>query len=199
MSQLSRKATTLVVATAVCALGASCSGASQTGSNSTTDSTESSTPSTIKTDDGSSSGSRGNAPDFTLQSLDGKNVSLSDHLGQKVILIDFWATTCQPCLVEMPHVVAMYEKYKDRGFIVLGIAGDGPETSAQVPAEVHAKKMSFPVLLDEETSVIARYSPKKDMPFWVLIDKSGNIVKKQNGYTPGDEKALAAEIEKLLQ
>lgn len=142
---------------------------------------------------------KGGAPDFTLPSLDGRNVSLSDFLGKKVILIDFWATTCQPCLVEMPHVVALYEKYKDRGFVVIAVAGDGPETSAQVPAAVHSKSMTFPVLLDEETSVIARYSPKKDMPFWVLIDKQGNVVTKKNGYDPGDEKTLAAEIEKLLQ
>lgn len=143
--------------------------------------------------------SKGGAPDFTLPSLDGRNVSLSEFLGKKVILIDFWATTCQPCLVEMPHVVDLYEKYKDKGFIVIAVAGDGPETSAQVPATVHSKNMTFPVLLDEETSVIARYSPKKDMPFWVLIDKQGNVVTKKNGYDPGDEKKLAQEIEKLLQ
>jgi hypothetical protein len=47
--------------------------------------------------------------------------------------------------------------------------------------------------------VIARYNPKKDMPFWVLVDKGGNIVSKKNGYSPGDEKVLAEEIEKLLQ
>lgn len=143
--------------------------------------------------------SKGGAPDFTLPALDGRNVSLSEFLGKKVILIDFWATTCQPCLVEMPHVVALYEKYKDKGFVVIAVAGDGPETSAQVPAAVHSKGMTFPVLLDEETSVIARYSPKKDMPFWVLIDKQGNVVTKKNGYDPGDEKKLAEEIEKLLQ
>ncbi|MBK6517730.1 MAG: TlpA family protein disulfide reductase [Polyangiaceae bacterium] len=144
-------------------------------------------------------GPKGSAPDFTLQSLEGRNISLSDYLGKKVVLVDFWATTCQPCLVEMPHLVAMYEKYKDKGFIVLGVAGDGPETSANVSAEVHAKKISFPILLDEESSAMAKFSPKKDMPFWVLIDKNGNIVKTKNGYDPGDEVTLAQEIEKLLQ
>jgi peroxiredoxin len=64
---------------------------------------------------------------------------------------------------------------------------------------VHQKKMNFPVLMDEETTVIARYNPKKDMPFWVLIDRAGNIVKKKNGYDPGDEEKLAADIESLLK
>lgn len=147
----------------------------------------------------SSGGSKGSAPDFTLPSLDGKNVSLSDYAGKSVVLIDFWSTTCDPCLVEMPHIVALYEKFKAKGFVVLAVSLDGPETRSQVSSVVHDKKMTFPVLLDEETSVVARYNPKKDMPFSVLIDKNGNIVKKMSGYNPGDEEKLAAEVEKLLQ
>ena len=138
------------------------------------------------------------APDFTLATLDGKNVSLSDYKG-KVVLIDFWATTCDPCLTEMPHLVALYEKHKDAGFVVLAVSADGPETRAAVSTVAHDKGMSFPVLLDEETSVIARYNPKKDMPFSALIDRNGNIVRKASGYTPGDESKLAADVEKLLK
>jgi peroxiredoxin len=141
----------------------------------------------------------GSAPDFTLPALDGSNVALSDYLGKSVVLIDFWATTCDPCLVEMPHLVGIYEKYKGKGFVVLAISGDDADTRSRVPNVVHEKKMTFPVLMDSETSVIARYHPSKTMPFWVLIDKSGSIVKKKNGYDPGDEVALAQEIEKLLQ
>ena len=142
---------------------------------------------------------KGSAPEFSLPSLDGGIVSLSDHLGKKVILVDFWSTTCHPCLEEMPHLVELYEKLKDKGFIVLGVAGDGPDTRRDVTKVVREKGVTFPILLDEETSVVARYNPKKEMPFWALIDKSGNIVKKKNGYNPGDEKTLAVEIEKLLQ
>jgi peroxiredoxin len=145
---------------------------------------------------GSSKGGR--APDFTLPTLDGKNVSLSDYSG-KVVLLDFWSTTCDPCMTEMPHLVALYEKHKAAGFVVLAVSADGPETRAQVSSVAHDKGMTFPVLLDEETSVIARYNPKKDMPFSALVDRSGNIVHKTSGYTPGDEAKLAAEVEKLLQ
>lgn len=182
---------------AVVVLGCALSLGASSGCTPTTTTGEPSTPAS-----GDASGAqkpKGSAPDFTLQSLEGRNVSLSDYLGKNVVLVDFWATTCQPCLVEMPHLVAMYEKYKDKGFVVLGVAGDGPETSANVSAEVHAKKITFPILLDEESSAMAKFSPKKDMPFWVLIDKNGNIVKTKNGYDPGDEVALAQEIEKLLQ
>jgi peroxiredoxin len=139
------------------------------------------------------------APDFTLPGLKGGSVSLSDYLGKNVVLLDFWSTTCDPCMVEMPHLVAMYEKYKDKGFVVLAISLDGPESLSQVQSIVHDKRMSFPVLLDQETKVIARYNPKRDMPFAVLIDKSGAVVDKRAGYTAGDEKSLEAKVADLLK
>ena len=139
------------------------------------------------------------APDFTLPGLKGGSVSLSDHLGKEVVLLNFWSTTCDPCMVEMPHLVDMYEKYKAKGFVVLAISLDGPESLSQVQSIVHDKRMSFPVLLDQETKVIARYNPKRDMPFSVLIDRSGAIVEKRGGYTPGDEKSLEAKVAELLK
>ena len=139
------------------------------------------------------------APDFTLQSTDGKTVRLSDYLGKSVILIDFWSTTCQPCMAEMPHLVELYKANKAKGFVVLAISLDGPESLGDVNRVVHDKEMIFPVLLDQETTVVARYNPKRELPFSVLIDRAGNIVHKRGGYTPGDEKVLDAQIEKALK
>src|SRR4029079_13212501 len=100
------------------------------------------------------------APDFTLPSVDGRTVHLSDYLGKQVVLIDFWSTTCDPCMAEMPHLVDLYKANKDRGFVVLAISLDVPESRAQVNATVHDRGMVFPVLLDQETTVVARYNPK---------------------------------------
>ena len=138
------------------------------------------------------------APDFSLKSTEGRTVHLSDYLGKSVVLIDFWSTTCDPCMVEMPYLVDLYKAKKDKGFVVLAVSLDGPESLADVNRVVHDKGMLFPVLLDQETTVVARYNPKKEMPFAVLIDKSGAIVEKKAGYTPGDEKVLAAAVEKML-
>jgi len=143
-------------------------------------------------------GGGASAPDFTLPALDGKQVSLSDYKGNSVVLIDFWSTTCDPCMIEMPHLVDLYKKHKDRGFVVLAVSADGPESRAQVSSVVRAKEMVFPVLLDEETVVTARYNPKRELPFTVLIGKDGSIVHKRGGYTAGDEKTLAVEVEKAL-
>jgi peroxiredoxin len=139
------------------------------------------------------------APDFSLQSTEGRTVRLSDYLGKNVVLIDFWSTTCDPCMAEMPHLVELYNKNKSKGFVVLAVSLDGPESLAEVNRVVHDKGMVFPVLLDQETTVVARYNPKREMPFSVLIDKTGAIVKKRAGYTPGEEKGVAADVEQALQ
>jgi peroxiredoxin len=139
------------------------------------------------------------APDFSLKTVDGRTVRLSDYLGKSVVLIDFWSTTCDPCLAEMPYLVDLYKAKKEKGFVILAISLDGPESLADVNRVVHDKEMIFPVLLDQETTVVARYNPKREMPFSVLIDKSGTIIQKKAGYTPGDEKNLVAEVEKALR
>jgi len=139
------------------------------------------------------------AQDFTLQSTEGRTVHLSDYLGKDVVLIDFWSTTCEPCLAEMPHLVDLYKANKAKGFVVLAVSLDGPESLADVNRVVHDREMIFPVLLDQETTVVARYNPKREMPFSVLIDKRGAIVQRRAGYTPGDEKNLAAEVERALK
>jgi len=137
------------------------------------------------------------APDFTLPALDGSTVHLSDYRG-KVVLIDFWSTTCDPCLAAMPHLVDLYKKHKDNGFVVLGISLDGPESRAQVSAVVHDKEMIFPILLDEETSVVAQYNPKRELPFSVIVGKKGSVVWKRVGYQPGSAAQVTTEVEKAL-
>lgn len=153
-------------------------------------------------EDGGDTGSNGpSAPDFSLPTLDGSTVSLSDYEGEKVVLIDFWATTCDPCLAEMPELVKLYEEKKAQGFEVLAISTDGPETRSQVSQTVSKLNMIFPILLDEETEVMDRYNPKGALPFTAVIDRSGSIVLKRVGYQPGDEKSwksLVAAVETAL-
>ena len=72
----------------------------------------------------------GGAPDFSLKALSGETVHLSDYLGKSVVLIDFWSTTCDPCMAEMPYLVEFYKANKDKGFVVLAILFDGPESLA---------------------------------------------------------------------
>ncbi|HVW24193.1 MAG TPA: TlpA disulfide reductase family protein [Polyangiaceae bacterium] len=133
-------------------------------------------------------------PDFELEALDGESVRLADHLGKEVVLIDFWATFCEPCLASMPHLDELYRKYKGHGFAVFGVSIDGPESVAQVRSVVGKLGVTFPILLDQETRVVALYNPKTSAPYSVLIGKDGRIRAKREGYSTGNAAALEADI-----
>ena len=137
--------------------------------------------------------------DFELDTLDGGSVRLSDYLGHKVVLIDFWATYCDPCLTAMPHLDELYRKYRDQGFVVLGVSIDGPDSVAQVKTEVAKMGISFPILLDQETRVVSLYNPRTSAPYSVLIGRDGRVLSKKEGYTTGDATALERDIRAALQ
>ena len=137
-------------------------------------------------------------PDFELATLDGKSERLSEHLGKDVVLLDFWATFCEPCLAGMPHLDALYRAHQKDGFVVLGIAIDGPDSVAQVRTAVSKLGVSFPILLDQETRVVALYNPKTSAPYSVLIGRDGSILKKQEGYTTGDASAVDRDVTAAL-
>ena len=147
---------------------------------------------------GSTAGTGATASDFSARDIDGKTVKLSTYLGKQAILLNFWQTWCEPCVAEFPHMRKMYEANKSKGFIMFGIAMDGPETVANVPAFAKRNQLNFPVLLDEDSHVAQIYNPKKSAPLSVLIDKSGKIVMIREGYNPGDEEYLAKDVAKVL-
>ena len=138
------------------------------------------------------------ATNFTLKDVDGRATSLADNYGKNVVLLDFWATWCVPCEAEMPHLQRMYQRHKDKGFVLLAISMDGPETVASVAPYVRRMGLSFPVLLDEETQVTNIYNPQRTAPLTVLIDREGRVRRVHPGYKPGDEVELEREVVSLL-
>jgi peroxiredoxin len=148
---------------------------------------------------GGFAGNESVASDFSARDVDGKTLRLSDYLGKQAILLDFWSTYCEPCLAEMPHLRQMYDEQKAKGFVVIGVAMDGPETVAEVPSFTKRNGMTFPVVLDEDSHVAQIYNPKKAAPLSVLIDKKGKIFRVREGYNPGDEKLVEADVLKVLE
>ena len=138
------------------------------------------------------------AQDFTTRDMNGNTVRLSDYLGKKTILLNFWSTYCEPCLAEFPHLRKMQDDKKDKGLAILAVAMDGPETVAQVKPFALRNNLNFPVLMDEDSAICALYNPKKSGPLTILIDKTGSVSQMRGGYNPGDEVGLAVEIDKLL-
>jgi peroxiredoxin len=157
-----------------------------------------SAPAAAPTGSGHTSSSGTVAPDFTARDVNGKTFHLSDHLGKKVVLLDFWSTFCEPCKAEFPHLRALYQDHKDNGLLVVGVAMDGPESVAEVPAFVKRYGVDFPVVLDEDSRIASLYDPKKSMPLSVLIARSGRIALVREGYNPGDEKLVGADVQRAL-
>ncbi len=110
-------------------------------------------------------------PQFTLTSLDGATVSLSDYQG-KVVLVNLWATWCPPCREEMPALQAFYEEYQANGFILIAI--DQGETLKEVDPFVGEFGLTFPVWLDPASMAGAEFNTM-NLPSSYVIDRSGRI------------------------
>ena len=136
------------------------------------------------------------ASDFTLDSLDGKSVSLASCKGSLVFL-SFWATWCGPCKQELPSVQALYEKLKSRGFLIVAV--DVMEENKTVNEFVKANRMTFPVLLDADGRVGGEYDARS-IPTNYIVDRKGKILARIVGYdgTPWDSPQRVALFEKLL-
>jgi peroxiredoxin len=140
----------------------------------------------------------GTASDFTTRDIDGRTFRLSDHIGKEVILIDFWATWCQPCLAEWPHLQKMYEEQKAKGFVVVAVSMDGADSIADVPSFARRNQVTFPVVYDEDSHIASIYNPRKSAPLNAIIDRSGRVVSIREGYNAGDEVSLYADVKKFV-
>lgn len=146
-------------------------------------------------------GAAGCAPDaktanlnFTVKDLDGNDVTLSAYRG-KVILLDFWATWCAPCKVEIPGFVELFSKYRSQGFQVLGFAVDDPVPALK--AYANEMGMNYPVLVGQgRNDVLEAFGPMVGLPTTLIIGRDGRICARHTGFTPKDR--FERDIRSLL-
>ncbi|SDW06520.1 Peroxiredoxin [Marininema mesophilum] len=117
------------------------------------------------------------APNFTLKTLDGKELSLKDLKG-KPVLLNFWASWCKPCGEEMPAIQKVYDKYKKQGFQVVGV--NIAETEVAVSGFSRDLDLNFPIVLDQDRVVTKRYDVGR-LPATYLISREGKIIRKMKG------------------
>jgi len=137
------------------------------------------------------------APDFTLRDLDKQVVTLSELRGQ-VVLVDFWATWCEPCKEELPHLQKLQDELGPRGFRVLAVSTDDARTGAQVKPYFKRQGYTLTVPRDADSAVLVQYNPTKTLPFSVLLDGQGHIIARHAGFNDGDQDKLREEILRLL-
>lgn len=133
------------------------------------------------------------APEFELQSLDGKNVKLSDFRG-KAVLLNFWATYCGPCKIEMPWFVEMQKEYGQQGFQAVGVAMDDASTE---DIAKFAKEMgvNYPILLGKE-AVGQSYGGIGVLPTTFFVDRDGKVTAREFGLQ--SRSVFVANIKKAL-
>jgi peroxiredoxin len=127
------------------------------------------------------------APDFTLKALTGEDITLSQYRG-KVVLLDFWATWCGPCMQSIPELVRIQKKYKDKGLVVLGVSMDtlSQADDGQILKFMRTFGITYPVMRDNGTVSNTYYgdSPAA-IPTMHIINKEGKIIETISGFSPG--------------
>jgi thiol-disulfide isomerase/thioredoxin len=132
--------------------------------------------------------------DFVVSDMNGERVRLDSYRG-KVVLINFWATWCPPCKIEIPEFIELYAQYKDQGFVILGVSGDDDAPTLQKFAAEW--KINYPMLVGrDEDKLFDAYSPILGYPTSVLVGRDGAVCGRHVGPIPRED--LEKEIKALL-
>src|SRR5271155_1603733 len=142
------------------------------------------------------------APDVTFKDLQGKDVSLASLKG-KVVVLNFWATWCEPCQVEIPWMIDLQQKYSDKGFTLLGAAMDDEGKSVVEPyvqktefdVDGHQMKMNYPIVLGTD-DIASKFGGLIGLPTTVIITRDGKIAKRFIGLANREQ--LEKQVKALL-
>ena len=136
------------------------------------------------------------APSFKLRNIKGNYESLDSYRGE-VVVLNFWATWCAPCRIEMPSFEKLYRRYRSEGVTVLAITLD-KNSENKIKSFVDEYGLSFPILLDEKGEVERLY-PSMTIPFTYIIDRQGRIVARVDGAKNWESSETFEAIEYLLK
>jgi peroxiredoxin len=134
------------------------------------------------------------APAFTLKTQDGRKVSLADYKG-KAVLVNFWATWCVPCKLEMPWFVDLHKQYASQGFEILGVDEDEAKDRGQIDKFARKIGVNYPILLGSEATSKA-YGGVDVLPTSFYVGRNGMVVEEAAGLISRDE--IEANIKKAL-
>lgn len=135
--------------------------------------------------------------DMEVKTTENEWVNLQDLQGEKVTVLDFWATWCKPCLNAMPKINEIYNGFKDKGVNIIGVSVDSPRNHAKVKPLIYSLGLNYPVVFDMDEDLTTEMNVVA-LPTLCILNKEGKLVYVHEGFTPGDEAKIKDEIEKLL-
>ena len=136
----------------------------------------------------------GNAPDFNLPLLSGENRSLSSYRG-RVIMLNFWATWCPPCVQEMPSMENLYRRFKDQGLEILAV--NVGENQSTVQNFINRYRFTYPIPMDRNSRISRQYGLRY-FPTTYIIDRSGQVISMTVGFKQWDTPQMISAFEALL-
>ena len=136
-------------------------------------------------------------PDAKLKDFEGKKFVVSEFYKEGPLLINFWNLACEPCKKEMKYLDIFNKKYKGNKFKVLSVNLDNSRSISKVKSYIKSQKFSFKVLSDPRMKFFKK-SGGRIMPYVLLVDEKGIVIKKHTSYNPGDEVQLEKEIREIL-
>lgn len=139
---------------------------------------------------------KGEAPNFTLKSLRGDNIKLSEHRGE-VIMLNFWATWCDKCKEGFAVLNNIYLKYRDDGFTLLSINTEDADDIKKVRKWLKGRRVAYPILLDPSHSVSDKYEVS-DMPSTYILDRDGHLRYVTSGFEQGYEDEILKRVRELM-
>ena len=138
------------------------------------------------------------APDFELETLDGETFKLSDSLGKEVVVLDFWATWCGPCIKALPAVMAAVDEFEGEGVRLVGV--NQQEAAGKVGKFLEAKGWDLQVALDDDVrSPVSSKFGVTGIPTTFIVGKDGKVSMVHSGYSPGLKDELVKDIKRALQ
>lgn len=144
----------------------------------------------------------GRPPSFTLPAAPGGpfrgRFRMADYLGERPVVLLFWATWCVPCRQELPFYQSLYERFESQGLEVVAISMDSPSTVNQAGPAARRLGVRYPVVTDLDTRVTSQLNSRRSAPFSVMVNREGRIVWEHEGFSPAEQGAITERVERLV-
>lgn len=137
-------------------------------------------------------------PETEVKDINQNWISLNNLSGEKLTVIDFWATWCKPCVTGIPKLNSIYQEFSKQGVEFIGVNVDGPRNQSKVKPFANTLDIKYPILLDPNQDLVNDFNVTA-FPTLIVFNAKGKEVFVHEGFNPGDEKIIRDEIAKLLQ
>jgi cytochrome c biogenesis protein CcmG, thiol:disulfide interchange protein DsbE len=133
-----------------------------------------------------------------VQDIEGNVTTINDITSAEILVLDFWATWCKPCVKSIPKLAELSDKYKDGDVSFIGVNEDSPRNQIKVKPFAHTLGITYPVIMDADQSIMSSLLVNA-FPTLVIIDQNENVLFVHEGFVPGDEDIIENQIKKIIE